>query len=474
MGRFFISFSILYLLTFPAVAQRGKASIQQKTSQLERQAESYLQEGKFEKALLAYRKLHAENEESPRLNFLLGYSYLNTNYGLEKAISYLLESTELTSTKISEKAPLESYYYLALAYHQNHQYKLAVSYLDDLVAKIPCTNQLFQKQVINLKEYCQNALMLAQSDIKVDVQNIFELNSKFSDKNPLIFNDGKEIIFTSRREMARRGKKVKGKPLDDNIYYARIVNNEWTSPVSVSNLNTYNDESACWISKDGNYLIIQRIEKNRSNIYYSQRVSDGWSVPKKFPAPINSRSNETYGSLSPDGKYLFFTSDRKGGYGGIDVYVSEKYGTNKWREPENLGLRINTNQNEESPLMHENGVLFFCSEGHISMGGFDIFTSFKDGNGIWKEAANLGAPINSIYDDFFYQPMPHGQYAYTSSQRQGTKGQSDIFKYHVNDSTGKGYALTTGKINCSRNVVFDKDVEILVRELKGGTYCRNY
>ena len=319
----------------------------------------------------------------------------------------------------------------------------------------------------NLKEYCYNAQMFAQTSIEVDVQNIFELNSKYSDKNPLIFNNGKEIIFTSRRETARRGEKLKKKVLDDNIYHSRFEDGEWAPPVNLSNINTSADESACWIANDGRFLIIQRIEKGKSNIYYSTRVDEiSWSAPLRFSEPVNSRNNETYGSLSPDGRYLFFTSDRKGGLGGVDIYMSEKKGANTWGKPKNLGKNINTPLNEESPLLHENGVLFFCSEGHVSMGGFDIFTSFMDENNEWKAAANLGSPINTINDDFFYQPMPHGQYAFTSSMRQGTKGKSDIFRYQVNDSTGKGFALVTGKVNCSSNVEFNQDVKVIVRDME--------
>jgi tetratricopeptide (TPR) repeat protein len=477
-GYFYIIFSFLYFLSFSANAQRiSDDNTQKSRAGIEREAESFLQEGKFEKALALYRKLYNEDEENPRLNFLLGYTYLNTGFGLDKAIDYLLRATELTTSKPSDKAPLEAYYYLALAYHQNQKYKMAVDYLDILLIKIPQSNQFFRKQVTNLKEYCYNAQMFAQSSIKVDVQNIFELNSKYSDKNPLLFNDGKEIIFTSRRETLRRGKKNKKEELDDNVYHSRYENGEWTAPTSIANINTVDDESACWVSKDGSFLIIQRIEKGRSNLYYSNRISEReWTIPKEFADPVNSRNNETYGSLSPDGKTLFFTSDRRGGFGGIDIYMSEKKGDNIWGEPKNLGENINTEFNEESPLLHENGVLFFCSQGHVSMGGFDIFTSFLDAKTGWTKAANLGSPINTINDDFFYQPMPHGQYAFTSSMREGTKGQSDIFKYYVNDSTGKGYALVAGKVNCSKNIEFDRDVKVVVRDMdkyKVKTYQTN-
>lgn len=450
------------------LGQRNVSNEQISIGETEKQANIALQDGKFEKAILLYRRLLNQNTSSPKLNFLLGYCYLNTEFGLDKAIEYLKLSVENTAENISDRAPLESYYYLAKAYFLNNSRSEAIELLDELLTKIPEREIFFKLKVKQLKESCQNAMMMDQTKANIEVQNMGELNSKYSDKNPLIWNNGKEIIFTSRRENSQYRNKQKSSELDEDIYYSKLENGIWSVPYSIGNsINTSEHESACWISGDGNFLIIRRFFKSKSNIYFCKKqVNGAWSVPQKFPAPINSKSRETFGSLSPDGKYLYFISDRRGGYGGSDIYMSENLGNNKWGPAVNLGSEINTPLNEESPFMHENGMLFFCSEGHVSMGGFDIFVSYRDYKNEWQKAVNLGAPINSIDDDFFYQPLPDGQYAFSSSQRYGSKGESDIFKYQLTDSTGMGYALVAGKINCSRPIEMDKTVEIYLREMQ--------
>jgi len=455
-------------LPFLVKGQRNVSNEQISINETEKQANIALQDGKFEKAILLYRRLLNQNTSSPKLNFLLGYCYLNTEFGLDKAIEHLKLSVESTTENISDRAPLESYYYLAKAYFLNNSHQEAVELLDELLVKIPDREIFFKQKVRQLKESCQNAMMMNQTKAKIEVENVGELNSKYSDKNPLIWNNGKEIIFTSRRENSQYRNKQKGSELDEDIYYSKFENGIWSVPYSLgSSINTVEHESACWISNDGNFLIIRRFYKNKSNIFFCKKqVNGAWSVPQKFSAPINSKNRETFGSLSPDGKYLFFTSDRHGGYGENDIYMSENLGDNKWGPAVNLGPEINTSLNEESPYMHENGMLFFCSQGHVSMGGFDIFSSYRDYKGEWQKAVNLGTPINSIDDDFFYQPLPDGQYAFSSSQRYGSKGESDIFKYELTDSTGMGYALVAGKINCSKPIEMDKTVEIYLREMQ--------
>lgn len=467
--RFIITLIISLLVSVIVFGQRSSTSEHLNKTETEKLALNSLQEGVFERAILLYRRLLTDNEQNPKLNFLLGYCYLNTEFGLDKAITHLNIAVENVPSNEEDAAPLEAYYYLAKAHFQNNLSQKALQIIDELLTKIPDNEVLFRQKTNQLKENCENASMFNQASIDVKIKNITELNSQYSDKNPLIFNKGNEIIFTSRRESLHSRKKTRVKDYDDNIYYSKLEEGTWTTPTILNrSINTTDNESACWISRDGTYLIIQRLHKKKSNILFSKKQADGtWTDPQSFPSPINSRKMETFGSLSSDGSYLFFTSNRKGGYGGNDIYMSEYLGDNKWGPAINLGPNVNTSMNEETPFLHENGVLFFCSEGHVSMGGFDIFTSIRNEKGEWQIAANMGAPVNSIDDDFFYLPMPDGQLAYSSSQRYGSKGQSDIFSYQLLDSTGFGYAMVSGKIDCDREVEMDKNIEIYVRELQG-------
>ncbi len=461
-GLIYFVITISMFCSSAITAQRNKTEEHKKKEDTEELAEIYLQEGKFEKALLIYRNSLDNNAKSPRLNFFVGYCYLNTDYGLEQAIEYLKNATTLTPDKDDESSPVEAYYYLAKAYHLNNQFQLSIDIIDKLLGKIPQNDKPFINQANRLKEFCENALMLSQTKAGINVDNIFEFNSKYSDINPLIFNNGQEAIFSSRREIHQLRKKMDDDQFDENIYYTKILDDEWITPYGLSkSINTIDHESACWISENGKQLIISRMTEDKINLYFSNKNEQGeWSVPEKFPEPINGHSQQTFGSLSSDGKYLYFTSDRKGGYGGTDIYVSENKGNNIWGTPKNLGPSVNTSYNEESPFMHENGVLFFCSEGHISMGGFDMFATYQDNAGNWMNPVNLGLPLNSVEDDFFYQPLPGGQYAFSSSERKGAKGKSDIYRFIISDSTDRGYALISGNIMFPPKIAAEKTIGI--------------
>jgi|GEM_PF-6484714 len=462
-----IYLTIILFYSIPVYGQRTLSNEPKVKQDTEKLADISLQEGKFEKALLLYRNLLETNSQSSNLNFLVGYCYLNTDYGLEQAIEYLKKAIELAPSN-KDDLPLEAHYYLAKAYHQNNQYTLALEVLDNLLTQIPSNNEIFKEKANRLRSFCENAKMISQTSAAISIENTFELNSKYSDINPLFFNDDKEVIFTSRRENSQFKKKLEDDQFDENIYYSKFYEDEWSSPYGLSkSINTSENESACWISADGKQIILRRMGDNQISTILTSKYQNGeWTAPETFPNNINVRSHQSFGSISPDGKWLFFTSDKKGGFGGTDIYISENKGNNIWGTPKNMGPAINTLLNEESPVLHENGVLLFCSEGHTSMGGFDIFSSYQDNTGNWRKAFNLGLPLNSIEDDFFYQVSPNGQTSYSSSERSGTKGKSDIYKMTLSDSTGNGFALVLGKLVSNSKIEMDKNIGISFKNEK--------
>ena len=473
-GLIYILITISFFSSSLIFAQRLKSENKNQENP-EELAEISLQEGKFEKALLLYRGLLENDPQNPLLNFFVGYCYLNTDYGLLEAIEYLKTSINLNSTLKDNVLPIEAYYFLAKAYHTNFQFQLALDLINKYLVKIPQNNKLFIKQVMRLQEICDNAIMLSQTSADIKVEIFFEFNSKYSDLNPLIFNEGKELVFTSRRENPQLRKKLDDDQFDENIYYSNFHDDEWQASYGLSkSINSTDHESACWISNDGSQLILRRMVDKVVKLYICSKNQSGeWSVPEELPEPINSRFQQTYGCLSPDGKLLYFTSDRKGGYGGTDIYVSENKGNNIWGIPINLGDEINTPYNEESPFMQENGVLLFCSEGHVSMGGFDIFATYQDISGNWIRPVNMGLPLNSIEDDFFYQTNANGNIAYSSSTRKGTKGKSDIYYFTQSDSITNGYALVSGNINFQTKIEAEKNIEIGFNNILTGKNIRH-
>jgi hypothetical protein len=150
---------------------------------------------------------------------------------------------------------------------------------------------------------------------------------------------------------------------------------------------------------------------------------------------INTTYIETSPMLSADGGTLYFVSDRPGGFGGKDIWASERLPNNNWSEPYNLGKEINTAEDEESPfLMMDDATLYFSSKGHNSMGGYDIFVSTRKDDGLWSAPENLGPDVNSASDDFYYVTDSYGRKAFYSSGKMQT-GKLEVFsvKYDLDD-----------------------------------------
>jgi len=202
--------------------------------------------------------------------------------------------------------------------------------------------------------------------------------------------------------------------------------------------NTAAQESAHTVSADDHYLFFMRSDNRSDNgwarggcdLYLAYRVATDspWSVPESFGATINSPGFEGMPSLSPDISDLYFVSDRPGGYGGTDIWVSH-FSFGLWQLPQNLGPEINTAGNESSPFIStDNHTLFFASDGHPGLGGSDLFMSRKTGDTTWGEAINLGYPINSTFDENSIYIAPDGREAYFASDRNKVAGDLDIYQ----------------------------------------------
>ncbi|MCF6241314.1 MAG: hypothetical protein L3J74_08225 [Bacteroidales bacterium] len=442
-------FSLFY--TNNAHSQRGKTVDNLSEEEIFEMAEFAMQDEKYEKAVLLYKKLLAKKPNSSKLNFLVGFGYLNTDYGKDQSIEYFQKSIKNIKTGSSDNAPLEVYYYLAYAYYYQNRFAKAKEVLNQVMTKIPANENIFRNRVNNLKLKCNNALIIKQNKLNLSIENLLEINTKYSDHSALMNQDETEIIFTSRRAGTKmRIKNIDGQ-YDENIYTALKIDSVWQTPYSLGNsINTQQHDAATCISPAYNKMIIHRYERNKGDLYVTNLKEDGsWTNAVKLGSNINSKYKETTGCLSPDGKKLYFTSNRRGGFGGLDIYVSEKQKDGSWGPAKNMGAKINTSKNEETPFLHKNGTLFFCSEGHNSIGGFDIFASSKDENGNWEQAENMGIPINSIEDDFFYIPSKNGKYAYFSSKRKGGKGKSDIYRVQLNPKSKKNYVVISGNLYVS-------------------------
>ncbi|MFC2112742.1 TolB family protein, partial [Bacteroidota bacterium] len=203
---------------------------------------------------------------------------------------------------------------------------------------------------------------------------------------------------------------------------SRKVDGAWTEPEVLNpQVGSDGDMYPTSLSYDGKELYMVKRTEGNNDIYMSTLGTDFWSNARALGPTINTGTDETHASISADGNTLFFTSARRGGYGGLDIYRSERLASGEWGEAENLGSIINSDEDEDTPFPSDNGYrLYFSSRGHFNMGGYDVFFSNLGDDGLWKDPINIGFPINTTTDDLFFYPIGDGSQAYISKiERDG-------------------------------------------------------
>ncbi len=454
-------------------------------------AEGLLEKGDFQQALLLYQELLKMDSDNSNLNFKAGFCYINTVTEKTLSIPYFQKAIKDVNLRAvpesfqEKSAPIESYLYLAKAYHLNYEFAKAINLLDTIKILIPNYKEEFTENIDGLEENCKYGIELMKYPVKIFVKNLGStINSEFDEHSPVFSADESTLIFTTKRKGNIDDKMTEDGQYFEDIYIASKKDDSlWNPPVSISaNVNTSGHEASIGLSVDGQELFIYKDESNMvnekdGNIYYSKLEGDIWSKPVKLGPTINTKYNENHASISADGEQLYFTSDRPGGYGGLDIYVSNKLPNGEWGPAKNLGTIVNSSDDEIGPFIHPDGVtLFFSSKSHMNMGGFDIFFTSKDENGEWTEPTNIGYPINTTVDDVFYMPTPDGMRAYYASQQAGGVGRNDIYLLSLPESEEKSLTVMSGVITLADGSQ-PKSVTITVTDIDTkdviGTYTPN-
>ena len=293
--------------------------------------------------------------------------------------------------------------------------------------------------------HCTNAKKLMASPVAVKIENAGNaINSQFDDKAPSISADGKKLVFSSRRP------ETTDAPVDiegDGKYFEDIYISSWDSAGAKWNaadpvpgqVNVDGAHDACTgMSADGKQIFIYRNNMNDpasrgGDIFVSKVNNNKWKTPESLGKPINSSYWEGGACISPDGKTIFFTSERKGGLGHSDIWMVTRKTKTEWNKPVNMGADINTPFDEGGMFLSPDGkTLFFCSNGHNSMGGQDIFRTILE-NGTWSKPVNLGYPINTYRDDKTFTISADAKVAYFASNREGGLGETDIYQVDLMD-----------------------------------------
>ncbi len=396
------------MYALPAVSQNAKEFVKKGTQQYNAK--------EYENALNTFKEGLKRYPKNAQLNLKTGQTYLMLP---NKAESLLyLQSAFTTDPSVDENI----YYYLGLSYQYNRQYKSAEKFFEEHKLRNKKQTALIDKKI----RQSQFADSLTRIPTNIVVENVGKsINSAFHEYSPLVSADGNTMIFTSNRPEEATSTGSAFSKFED-IYISKRVDGQWSKPTKISpNINIKFNDAAASLSPDGKTLVLY-YEYGGGDIYVSKSDGSGWSKPTPLNKNINNpMSWETSAFLTNDGKKLYFTSNRPGGLGNLDIYVSEMEQTGDWGKSTNLGPVINTEGREDSPAVDPEGLtLYFSSDGHPTMGGMDIFKSeFKDNK--WQKPVNMGYPVNSVEDDSFFAFSQDKRRAYFSTMRE--EGNAEIY-----------------------------------------------
>ena len=481
--KYILSFTLFWLLACSVIAQPyGDSKFKQKFNK----ADALVFDGSYMEALPLLEEMYKFDTANANLNYLLGVSYMLGKKDYPLAIKRLENATKDVSLDYNEaswkerKAPGITYYYLGKAYHFKNQFDRAVTNYYNYRSFIEMDDVATYNQVRQQIQYAENAMELTKNPVGVKITNLGSgINTKYPDYCPVVSADGKMLIFTSRREGGTGGAKDQDGNFYDDIYVChRQENGAWGKPKSIgSNINTGGHEAAIGLSPNGQLLFIYKDDNGDGNIYYSEKKGNDWTKPQPMGSDINTTSWETHASINGTEDMLVFVSNRsEGGYGGRDLWYCKRLPNGDWGLAQNMGSVINSQYEEDSPFISADGkTLIFSSQGHTSMGGFDIFRS-EYVDGAWTVPENIGYPISSSEDDVFFVLTPDGRHAYYSSRKDGGFGDADIYKLRLEVKKSSGSAVARGIMKVPAMQYANINAKIIVTDEGGaqvGTYLPN-
>lgn len=415
---------------------------------LRRDAETTFKYNEYTTAIQLYEQIVAAKPDDLDANYKLGVAYLNsTSHSNKEAFKYLDKVYKADKEYNEDLA-----YYLGRYYHYDSEYQKAKGFYSeakktyesnlsgiDNNPKIKSKKEkekkkeYYQKQIQScekkMKE-CENGLKLETQPISATIENAGSvINSEYPEYVPLVPENEDFMIFTSRRPDTKGGNVDPNDNLFfEDIYMAKKSGDKWGAPSTIVINEKYHD-AACALSSDGKTLYLFRdSRKSKGDIYVSQMQDDGtWGDAKKLNSNINTKYHEASVSISEDGNTMYFSSDRPGGQGGMDIYKSTKDGSGDWGPAENIGTNINTSEDEDAPFISLDGQTFyFASTGHNTIGGYDLFRTEKSGDK-WGTPTNMGHPINTPDDNTYFVMSKDNKRGYYVSSSEDGFGNQDIY-----------------------------------------------
>ena len=406
-------------------------------------AEDYYSQG-MEVYDFTHRKQAAEsfvlatqmNPKNSKAQLMAGLSIMMT-IQKEKSLDYFKRAW-----KLDPDVHPDVLYYIGQAYHYSEKFDSAILFYDRY-NRILARSLNFDKSVkineVNRKIFeCRNAVIYKENPVKVTIVDLDDkINSEYPDYAPTISEDESLMVYTTRRPGENMNEQIApDHEYYEEIFYSEKVNGVWQPAKNAGvPINTNYHNASVNISPDGKELIVYH-DTNGGDLFISNRKSDGtWSSPVSMEG-INTEFLESSATITNEGKTIYFTSNRPGGYGGTDIYSCQldKNG-NRWINVKNLGPIVNTELDEEGVFVTATGQhLYYSSNGLAGMGDLDIYrTTLDKDKQEWSEPINLGYPINSVENDIYFVLTKDEKFAYVSSLRQENLGEQDIYKIDMQE-----------------------------------------
>jgi hypothetical protein len=417
-------------------------------------------EKKYEIAKDLWLEIAQEQKNNSNINYKTGVTLLKASNTKLKSLKYLKIAIKRVSKSYSPfdnsivTAPIDVFYYIAKAFHYNNKQDSAIKYLNQFIS-VASKKHYLKKDAEKLIQQCKNFSTVNRNENSHKIINDLSLlNSDFDEMNPLVSLDGNTIIFSSNKA---RGVNVASNKnifdiatgkhfLDLYISYKNVRNNEWSSSKLMPGSKTKTNEIGIGQSEDLEKIFFSDLNndsKNISPVKFSRKQQDFYSI-KEFKEFTDYNISSIH--ISKNNSYMLFSSNKSGGYGGEDLWFSEKKEDNSWSKPVNMGPNINSSYDEISPFLHADGVtLFYSSNNKKSIGGYDIFVSQKDKNNLWSDAENLGIPINTVFNEKYFSTSIDGTIGYYESNNE--KENTDISSVNIEKPYSKPQIYLSGFID---------------------------
>ncbi len=459
MRSLLLSLFLIMLLT-PSEVKAQRDSLRN----LFQDAESWFLYDEFQDALPLYEALLHSDPENDNLKYKIGICLLNDPYQKDRSIKYLLEASKNMNPSSKEgsfketTAPADALFYLGNAYLVNEALDKAMETYKkflEIMDKDVYDEELVQEQI----QICRNAEKLKASPVDIDLTLLDSLiNTRYAEINPVLSGDGTRMAFVTRLAFY------------DAAFFTEKSDEGWSYPQPITQtLGFDSDVYPVALSFDGTEMILYYDDEFTGNLFYSRFENGSWLPAIKLGANISTKYWESNACFSKDGQTLYFTSNRKGTNGGLDIYKTQRLPNGKWDTPQNLGPTINSRYNEESPIISEDGnTLYFSSFGHYNMGGYDVFFSKKKADGTWGEPKNMGYPINTTENDLFFQPLNDGKIAYYSIYSPRGMGLHDIYRMEIYSEDHPRIYGVTGILRTEDGEMDSWKHHILVIEAESG------